>query len=34
MELIVSIQVGIGTINLPSYLAMACGHDGWISNMQ
>ncbi|MBU3177761.1 spore germination protein [Clostridium estertheticum] len=31
MALIVSIQAGAGTLNLPTYLALACGHDGWIS---
>jgi len=31
MGLIISIQVGVGMIGLPSNLATICGHDGWIS---
>ena len=31
MALVVSIQVGIGSLNLPNYLSQDSGHDGWIS---
>ena len=31
MWFIISVQVGIGIITLPNDLAIACGHDGWIS---
>ncbi|MBU3185906.1 GerAB/ArcD/ProY family transporter [Clostridium estertheticum] len=31
MGFIVSIQIGTGALTVPSELAKACGHDGWIS---
>lgn len=31
MGFVISIQIGITVLSLPAYLAIACGHDGWIS---
>lgn len=31
MGLVISIQLGTGVLRAPSYLAITCGHDGWIS---
>ena len=31
MGLIVTLQIGPGILSLPNFLAIDCGHDGWIS---